>query len=291
MKLMLTIESPGRPAGAQSHSIDRGDLIIGRGAAADWVLDDPQRLLSKEHCRIESRGGTFFLVDTSTNGVFVNAAETPLGRGNRVALQSGDRLTLGPYTIAATVTAEEVRVLPAAASALFPGPGPDWLDGSKGDSTPPLQEFFLPPTIEKAGGPSPVRIDDTPPPAAALDEGSDWLSAAPPPRWDALSPAAGGGGAIPDDWFVADEPPGAPPSPPAVRNGGGADTPAGAGEIPGGPQARAALDDIAAHVGALHRAIAEMLASLPPAQAAEARRVMDRAYHAARRDRLAGKGG
>ena len=41
-----------------------------------------QRYMSSRHASIDYRSGSYYIVDTSTNGVYVNDSETPVGRGN-----------------------------------------------------------------------------------------------------------------------------------------------------------------------------------------------------------------
>jgi type VI secretion system protein len=77
---------------------------IGRAEGNDWVLPDPERYISGRHALVSCQNGSYFLTDTSTNGVFVNGASTPVGNGNTVALHDGDRLSLGDYDIAVSLT-------------------------------------------------------------------------------------------------------------------------------------------------------------------------------------------
>jgi type VI secretion system protein len=77
---------------------------VGRGADNDWSLPDPERYLSGHHARIEYRAGTWYLVDTSSNGVFVNDATTPIGRDNAHAVSTGDRVRMGEYSFLITVS-------------------------------------------------------------------------------------------------------------------------------------------------------------------------------------------
>jgi type VI secretion system protein len=77
---------------------------IGRVASNDWVLPDAERYLSSRHCAIHFRDGAYYLEDTSTNGVYVNAANDPLGKGQSLLLHDGDRLSLGDYEIAVEIT-------------------------------------------------------------------------------------------------------------------------------------------------------------------------------------------
>lgn len=74
---------------------------IGRALDNDWVLIDSQRYISAHHAEVEHRGGEWWICDLSTNGVFVNGSQRPLGRGGRHRLAEGDRLKIGPYDIVA----------------------------------------------------------------------------------------------------------------------------------------------------------------------------------------------
>lgn len=84
--------APGQPA---QQTLDRGRLRIGRGSDNDWVLPDPQRTISKHHCVIEATTDGAWVVDTSTNGVFVNNADQPIGPSGQQPLRNGDRLQIG----------------------------------------------------------------------------------------------------------------------------------------------------------------------------------------------------
>ena len=76
-----------------------GEFSIGRGPENDWVLADPTKHLSKRHCVIAFRHGTWQIAGTSTNGTFINHQETPLEAHAPHALADGDRLMLGTYEI------------------------------------------------------------------------------------------------------------------------------------------------------------------------------------------------
>ena len=82
-----------------SRVLTSGRLSIGRAAGNDWVLPDPERVISKRHCVIEGTGGTFHVIDQSVNGVFINASDQPVGRDQRCPLQHGDRVRIGDYEI------------------------------------------------------------------------------------------------------------------------------------------------------------------------------------------------
>jgi type VI secretion system FHA domain protein len=80
---------------------------IGRSLESDWVLPDGQRYLSSRHASIDFRSGSYYVVDTSTNGVYVNDAEQPVGRGNPQRLFTGDRLRIGEYEMSVEITDED----------------------------------------------------------------------------------------------------------------------------------------------------------------------------------------
>src|SRR5581483_169633 len=81
---------------------------IGRSADNDWVLPDPLRYVSAHHARVQYRDGRFFLEDLSTNGVFLNDDERPVGKRspNGVLLQNGDVVRIGEYQVVVAVDPE-----------------------------------------------------------------------------------------------------------------------------------------------------------------------------------------
>jgi len=101
MPLRLEIISDQKRAlgerGVKEFGLDGG--VIGRSLQSDWVLPDPERFMSSKHAAIDNRSGSYYIVDTSTNGVYVNDAEIPVGRGKPQRLFSGDRLRLGDYQL------------------------------------------------------------------------------------------------------------------------------------------------------------------------------------------------
>ena len=99
MSIVVTvIEFPqGTSLAKSSMTFDEQGGTMGRTQSNTWVLDDPERFLSGSHCRIENEGGSYYLVDTSTNGTFVNNASEPLGKGNKVQLNTGDQFELSEY--------------------------------------------------------------------------------------------------------------------------------------------------------------------------------------------------
>src|SRR5690606_22760110 len=83
---------------------------IGRSLECDWALPDSKRYLSSRHASIDFRSGSYYVIDTSMNGVFVNDADQPVGRGKPQRLFDGDRLRIGEYEI--TVEIDEDPISP-----------------------------------------------------------------------------------------------------------------------------------------------------------------------------------
>ena len=107
MSLLLTIiQSPASTEIKEStRTFTEQGGSIGRGADNQWVLEDPERYLSSRHCQISHQDGQFRLMDTSTNGTFLNGSPEPLGKGNSTSLKDGDRFTLGDYEFQVTIWA------------------------------------------------------------------------------------------------------------------------------------------------------------------------------------------
>lgn len=76
---------------------------FGRSEDCDWHLPDPERVVSSVHGEVVFRDGAFHLRDCSTNGLFLNQAQSPLAQDGEAALSDGDRLTLGDYEISVSV--------------------------------------------------------------------------------------------------------------------------------------------------------------------------------------------
>lgn len=186
----------------ESRRSSGGDITIGRGLDCDWMLQDPERVLSKRHCVLEFRGGLWQVRDLSTNGTFVNHAQAPVGRDLVASLSDGDRLRLGSYEI-------EVRIS-AAASMGRASPDP-FADPFAPPAAPAPTPGFANLPLPGGGLGLPDDFDpfgDEPPMPDHRPAASDAFSA---PRPTSV-PAA-----LPDDW---DLDLGLSPAPPAGRNPG-----------------------------------------------------------------------
>ncbi len=76
---------------------------IGRGTDNEWILPDPERYLSGKHARVDFRAGAYILVDTSSNGTYVNGAQVPLGKYHDYTLKDGDYVRLGEYELLVSI--------------------------------------------------------------------------------------------------------------------------------------------------------------------------------------------
>jgi type VI secretion system protein ImpI len=118
LKLTIIDDNVSQPSRGGSIVFGVGGGGIGRAHDNDWVLQDPQRYLSAHHARVQFRDGAYYLLDTSTNGVYVNDGTVPIGRRNAYPLRDGDRLRMGDYQLAVSIDTERSEA--PEASAIFP---------------------------------------------------------------------------------------------------------------------------------------------------------------------------
>ncbi|MHB2021599.1 MAG: FHA domain-containing protein, partial [Candidatus Xenobia bacterium] len=92
------------------HMVRQFPVTVGRGAEADVrLLDDPaDPTISRLHIRIQQEAGRFSIVDTSTNGTWLD--EVRLEHGCAVPLPGGSTLRLGPRTRLQIVMTEAAEV-------------------------------------------------------------------------------------------------------------------------------------------------------------------------------------
>jgi type VI secretion system protein len=69
----------------------------------DWILPDPERLVSGKQCVIQYKDGRYYLTDNSTNGVELVKAGIRLRKGNSEPLQDGEVIRIGDYEIQARI--------------------------------------------------------------------------------------------------------------------------------------------------------------------------------------------
>jgi type VI secretion system FHA domain protein len=216
----------------ETKRISGGEFRIGRGPDNDWIMPDPDRMLSKKHCVVAFRNGGWAIADTSTNGTFLNRDAEPIGNGQIRGLQDGDRIRFGAYEIEVRIEQESSFAQPrpsgaygASQSSPFDDPFGDDVFATR----PPPAETFTSSAFGNDplfGGPSPkesvtmpVRYD---PLAAPTDD--DFFGAPTVPDHsqsftDAFRPPPVAPKLIPDDDWDLGLPgvptPVTPPRPPA----------------------------------------------------------------------------
>lgn len=245
MSLVLTIaRKPTEIDVAETRKLfNESGGTIGRAASSNWHLPDPSRFVSSQHASIRYAGGQYYLVDTSTNGVYVNDDQAPLGTGNEVPLKQGDRLYLGEYELHVEFEQSTAQDMGANEFDRWLDPQTDSLglgtetNASVEDLLTPEHEILDPlAAMDKASGMGGGMGSDM---GASAGSGmgsidDDWLgsqsdnAAAPSQAFVAPNPVPDTGqsvplsssaGAIPDDWDIddllsGDEPDLPPPPPP-----------------------------------------------------------------------------
>jgi type VI secretion system FHA domain protein len=103
MRLNLSIVAGPENTGRDTRSFLPGTFHIGRAANNDWILADPKRHLSKQHCSITFRNGLWEMTDLSTNGTFLNDEPEPIGARGVRDLRDGDRIRLGQYELGVAI--------------------------------------------------------------------------------------------------------------------------------------------------------------------------------------------
>jgi type VI secretion system FHA domain protein len=121
MTLVLTVRNAGTLPGEPipPYEVAGEMIVVGRSRNCDWPLPDPTNAISSRHCEIRRDGDAWLLKDISTNGTFLNGAETRLAGEHRIA--EGDLIRIGHYEILASL-GEAKTVFAAAAPAPVPAP-------------------------------------------------------------------------------------------------------------------------------------------------------------------------
>jgi type VI secretion system FHA domain protein len=118
MQLTMTVLRCPDAVAPETRNVPGGEFSVGRGPGVDWVLPDPERLLSKRHFAVAFRSGGWQLADTSTNGTFLNREAGPIGAGDVRSLRDGDRVRLGAYEIEVRLVEEAPNHLGGTSSSI-----------------------------------------------------------------------------------------------------------------------------------------------------------------------------
>lgn len=107
LRLRVTQTNNQTPQAMMQYEFTENGGTIGRKISNSWVLPDENRHLSGSHSKIEYDKGRFYIIDTSTNGVFINGNTSPVGKGNRQKVNEGDQLVMGTYSIQVSIIDDE----------------------------------------------------------------------------------------------------------------------------------------------------------------------------------------
>lgn len=199
MRLLLTVLGLQRSTlgDRSTHIFAEAGGTLGRSASCDWILPDERNTLSARHARISHNGRGFLITDTSTNGVYLNAVDAPLGRDQSAPLSNGDTIYLADYIISVAILREEPALAPA-----------------------PVEVAAVPPVPVAMPAPIPVAPMPSLVAAPAIPMGLEL--SAPAPAMLTPAPAAAQRqptqvpGLIPDDFDFSDLAPGRPQPVPAT---------------------------------------------------------------------------
>ncbi len=163
-------------------SFDKQGGSIGRSLGNEWVLPDPERVVSGEHAIVVYHNGAYLLQDVSTNGVYVGDSEEAVGNGNQVELRDGDILHIGDYeilvTIGEAVPVEPFIDAPLAEDAGLAAPSA----GGEPVASFDTSGFVAPPESEAGLGGDPLGASPSTLDPLAAPAGSDPLMAGPAPE-------------------------------------------------------------------------------------------------------------
>jgi type VI secretion system protein ImpI len=105
LRLRITNMSSLPDGGPLEVSVAPGEILeVGRDSGIGWSLPDPRRFISSRHMELRHDKGGWWLYDISTNGTFVNGGAARVK--SPYALQAGDRLQVGHYSVEVRFEAE-----------------------------------------------------------------------------------------------------------------------------------------------------------------------------------------
>ncbi|HUB45186.1 MAG TPA: type VI secretion system-associated FHA domain protein TagH [Acetobacteraceae bacterium] len=143
MPMTLTVLRCPDSVPPETRTVMGGEFTVGRGPGVDWILPDPERLLSKHHFAVAYRGGNWQIADTSTNGTTLNRDPGPIGHETVRNLHDGDRITLGAYEIEVRLTEDAMPQAGFGGGMGFAAPPPS--RGASPFADPFARDPFAPP--------------------------------------------------------------------------------------------------------------------------------------------------
>jgi type VI secretion system protein len=268
--LEVNLIAGAAPTQPISASFSEQGGSIGRRDDNDWVLPDPERFISGRHAVISFDDGRFFITDVSSNGVFINHADSPIGNDGQSPLQQGDTLTIGEYEIGVSLRESAIQSAEASSFDALDDPYARLLDENAGIQ---LEPGFTPLDAQRhLVAEPPFSLDETTqpdlesappsvptPPVAAASE-ADHVSD--------LNSCFSQASLIPEDWETESAPsppmPASPPSAPTskvphLHSVDGRVSQPIADQIQATPSAEGTRDSVSADQEVLRAALAEGL--------------------------------
>jgi type VI secretion system FHA domain protein len=204
---LSVISHQSQQLGAASYRVfDVRGGSIGRIEGNDWVLPDPDKLVSSRHANIRFVRDAFYLEDISTNGTGYNAPHSVVPRGQLQPLNDGDHLFVGDFEILVQLVDDAPAPMVAEISAtgqlaaLRPPSGGGALEDLLAEPLHPPTAPIMPPAPAPApmvpsyapAAPAYAAKMPAPPPAAPMAAPAASMAAAPAP----VPPP----GVLPDNW-------------------------------------------------------------------------------------------
>jgi len=102
MKMILEIVKapPEYTVLQRTMQFDSNGGEIGRNSAAKWVLEDHTKHISNFHAKVSFNKGTYYITDTSSNGIFFKNPHKKFIKGVAMPLIEGNILSIGMYDVA-----------------------------------------------------------------------------------------------------------------------------------------------------------------------------------------------
>ena len=162
--------------GAQIDTRVLGDaeLSIGRGADADWRIDDAERAISRRHLTITQQGGMLTLRDVSSTGVFVGTPRQRVEHDRPTPIARGEPVHFGAFVLVAEEDDAASEAPPAPRQDGSPFEAPSGVQAGRGAGAPTRRDPF-----GSALKSDPVALDQPPSP-----DGVD--------AWERRTPSAAG---------------------------------------------------------------------------------------------------
>lgn len=166
-----------------THTFAQQGGTIGRSPDNDWILEDPEKYISSQHSQITCENGQYYITDLSTNGTFSNGAAEPIGKGNTVKLNDGDKFALGDYEFLTSNWLQEEQQIPNSNDGPFAesAPIPSSLAPSPIMEDIPQQDYFASARTDSSS------VDGFASPFTAHVDGTDSLFSPEPMETDPLA--------------------------------------------------------------------------------------------------------